>query len=156
MLQIRLPPEFRDRLIAGLQDAGPREIGGILMAEHTGVNDFTVRDLTVHRRGTWSSFVRTLADALLGLRAFFNRTQCSYTRYNYLGEWHSHPSFSTQPSETDDASMRAIVGDLSVGATFVVLVILKLDIGGALAASAHTYLPDGSKHESQLIQEASP
>jgi len=150
MLHIHLPPESRDRLVAALKDAGPREVGGILMAEHTGVNEFTVRDLTVHRRGTWTSFVRSLTEAVLGLRTFFNRTQRAYTRYNYLGEWHSHPSFSTQPSNTDDASMRAIVGDPSVGATFVVLVVLRLGDAGVLAASAHTYLTDGSKHESQL------
>jgi integrative and conjugative element protein (TIGR02256 family) len=150
VIHIRLPPELRDRLIAALFDAGLREIGGILMAEHTGTDEFTVRDLTVHRRGTWSSFVRTLTEAVFGLRRFFERTQRAYTRYNYLGEWHSHPSFSTQPSSTDDASMRAIVSDESVGATFAVLVIFKLNDNGALAASAHTYLPDGSKHESRL------
>lgn len=150
MIQIRLPPDLRERIIAALCDAGLREIGGILMAEHTGTDEFTVRDLTIHRRGTWISFIRTLTEAVLGLRRFFERTQGAYTRFNYLGEWHSHPSFSTQPSSTDDASMRAIVCDETVGANFAVLVILKLDANGALLGSAYTYLPDGTKHESRL------
>jgi len=120
------------------------------MAEHTGVNEFTVRDVTIHRRGTLASFVRHIAEAAAGLRHFFERTQRSYLRFNYLGEWHSHPLYSTQPSRQDDASMLEIVEDVAVGATFAVLLVVKLTSDGQLVGSAHTYLPDGRKHVSML------
>src|SRR4051794_16164575 len=125
MLHILLTPDVAHRLVAALRRAGSREIGGVLMAEHTGVNEFAVRDATIHRRGTLASFVRHIAEAALGLRHFFERTQRSYTRFNYLGEWHSHPLYSTQPSGQDDASMREIVEDATVGATFAVLLVVK-------------------------------
>jgi hypothetical protein len=46
--------------------------------------------------------------------------------------------------------MRDIATDPKVAANFVVLLILKLEASGALAASLHTYLPDGSKVASRL------
>jgi len=42
--------------------------------------------------------------------------------------------------------MREIVQDPKVGANFVALAVVKLDGAGSLLASAHAYLPDGSKH----------
>lgn len=150
MLTIALPPEIRQRIVAALAAAREREVGGVLMAEHTGANFFTVREITIHRRGALASFVRHLREAIGGIRLFFRTTGYEYTRFNYLGEWHSHPMFSTEPSSTDDASMREIVSDTAVGATFVVLLVLKLDSSMKLTGTAHTYLPDGSKHRSTL------
>jgi hypothetical protein len=84
---------------------------------------------------------------LLAKRSYY-RTQHDYTRFNYIGEWHSHPSFTPVPSRCDDNSMREIVQDPKVGANFVVLLIVKLHDGKELQASVHTYLPDGTKHAS--------
>lgn len=120
------------------------------MAEHVARDTFAVRSITVHRRGTLATFVRRIEDALAPLRQFFRRANQEYTRFNYLGEWHSHPSFAPVPSPCDDASMREIVQDARVGANFVVLLIVKLTGDGELDASVHTYLPDGSKHPSML------
>jgi hypothetical protein len=39
-----------------------------------------------------------------------------------------------------------IIQDHDVGANLVVLLIVKLNAVGQLLASAHTYLPDGSKY----------
>ena len=54
------------------------------------------------------------------------------------------------PSARDDGSMRQIVEDPKVGANFAVLLIVKLGEKGELIATAHTYLPDGSKHRSNV------
>jgi len=120
------------------------------MAEHVGHNEFEVKDLTIHRRGTVFNFVRAVEDAIGRLRAFFERAQHDYTRFNYIGEWHSHPSFAPFPSHRDDDSMKEIIQDPEVGANFVVLLIVKLEGQGELVASLHTYLPDGTKHTSVL------
>jgi [CysO sulfur-carrier protein]-S-L-cysteine hydrolase len=151
MITLILPRPVQDTIRAALLKAGRREIGGILMAEHVGPNVFEVKDLTVHRRGTVFNFVRVLEDALSRLRAFFERAEHDYTRFNYIGEWHSHPSFVPSPSPRDDASMREIVEDPKVGANFVVLLIVKLESPHEMASSVHTYLPDGTKHTSILV-----
>jgi integrative and conjugative element protein (TIGR02256 family) len=144
MLMLSLPPEVIRTITLALRKAGKREIGGVLMAEHIGPNKFVVRDLTVHRRGAIASFVRRIEDTLGRLRMFFERTNHDYTRFNYIGEWHSHPCFLAEPGETDHASMRQIIEDAKVGAHFVVLLVVKLNPGGQLVGSAHTYLPDGT------------
>jgi hypothetical protein len=145
MLTVILPPEVTAVIHAALRKAKHREIGGILMAEHIGHNKFEVRDLTVHRHGAFASFVRRIEDAVGRLRLFFDRSEHDYARFNYLGEWHSHPSFEPMPSMKDDTSMFQIVQDSEVGANFAVLLIVKLDLSGQLIGSAHTYLPNGTK-----------
>jgi [CysO sulfur-carrier protein]-S-L-cysteine hydrolase len=145
---------FSDRVIqimtAALRKAGKREIGGILMAEHMGPNQFEVKDLTVHRRGTIASFVRRIEEAVGRLRMFFERSNHDHTRFNYIGEWHSHPCFVAEASETDHASMRQIIEDPQVGANFVVLLVTKLNAKGQLIGSAHTYLPNGTRSRSEV------
>ncbi len=126
------------------------------MGEHVGHNQFAVRTLTVQGGGTFASFVRGMRAALHAVKEFLQRSNHEYTRFNYLGEWHSHPSFSVQPSSTDHRAMLDIVTNPTVGANFVVLLIFKLTSLGVLEGSAHTYLPDGSVLTSELLLEGTP
>lgn len=151
MLSLILPPEVVEIFLVALQKAGHHEVGGILMGEHVGLNEFKVTNVTVHRHGGIASFVRRLEDALGKLCLFFRQTEYDYQRFNYLGEWHSHPLFEPIPSKKDDVSMLEIVQDDSIGANFAVLLIVKLDSAGQIVCSAHTYLPDRRKVSSTII-----
>lgn len=150
MLTLILPREQHLALLEALNNAGKREVGGVLMGEHVGLNLFAVREVTVHRRGAFASFVRRIEDAIGRIRAFFQETDHDYSRFNYIGEWHSHPSFAPYPSKTDDQSMLQIVQDKEVGANFAVLLIVKLGSEGELVSTAHTYLPDGTRVLSEM------
>jgi len=154
MITLILRREMAERMRVALHRAGRREIGGVLMAEHTGPNQFEVLDLTIHGRGTIAYFVRKVEEAVTHLKSFFVRVNNDYVRFNYLGEWHSHPSFELEPSEKDDISIREIVEDRDVGANFVVLLIVKLAANGELLMRAYTYLPDGTKSESTVTVES--
>lgn len=145
MLTLILPTKQHDLIMAALRKAGQCEVGGILMGENAGNNVFIVREITIHRRGTFASFIRRIEDAISGLRAFFQETGYDYVRFNYIGEWHSHPSFEPYPSRKDDLSMLQIVKDETVGANFVALLITKLGPDREMISTVHTYLPDGSK-----------
>lgn len=101
--------------------------------------------------GAFASFVRRIEDAWAVLIRFFERTKRDYRRFNYIGEWHSHPAFEPVPSARDHQSMREIVLDASVAANFVVLMIVKLSPQGTLIGTVHTYLPDGSFQRSELV-----
>lgn len=46
--------------------------------------------------------------------------------------------------------MREIVGDATIGANFVVLLIVKLSPGGALLTSVDSYLPNGDRIPASL------
>lgn len=139
-MQLLIPPEITEKLIADLAKAGSREIGGILMGEHLAEGMFRLKDLTLQRRGgSFAYFTRVVRDIVDPLRKFFRATNYDYTRFNYLGEWHSHPSFIPEPSHTDHATMRDILSDPIVGANFVVLLIVKLGPHHTLEGSVTVY-----------------
>lgn len=57
---------------------------------------------------------------------FFDRTGQRYERFNYLGEWHSHPSFAVAPSVDDVRAMSAIVANPRTAIIFAALLTLRL------------------------------
>jgi hypothetical protein len=60
---------------------------------------------------------------------FFDRTQHQYKRFNYIGEWHSHPSFEVKPSPQDVETMVKLVTDPAFKGSFAILMIVRLDDG---------------------------
>lgn len=154
-MQILLPPEPVQRLSAALVRAGRREIGGILMGEHIGEGVFCVKDLTIQPYGgSFATFVRAVQDILAPLTQFFRTTNHDYTRFNYLGEWHSHPSFVPEPSSQDRATMRGIVDDPEVCPNFVVLMIVKLNDADQLEGSVTIFQPGGVEYAAELVVES--
>lgn len=152
MLRITVPTEVQARLVLALRNAGRRECGGVLMGEHVGQNHFAVRALEVQRPGAIAAFMRSVAGAARAIKAFCLSNGNDFRRFNYLGEWHTHPLFSVQPSSQDHQTMRDLATDVRVGANFVVLLIFRLK-DSVLEGSAHTYLPDGSVHLSEFDLE---
>lgn len=153
-MQLILPREIRQQLEAALSEAGRREIGGILMAEHVAENSFRVQSLTLQRRGgSFAAFLRAVESFLGPLRNFFRQTDYNYAKFNYIGEWHSHPSFVPAPSNTDHQTMLSIINDPQVGAFFVVLLIVKLSEKGEFVGTVTVYQPDVSAFRGDLILE---
>lgn len=138
-----------------LRQAGSRETGGILMGEHVGEDTFRVAEITVQRQpGTIATFVRALTGVAQALTRFFRRTNYEYTRFNYLGEWHSHPSFALEPSASDCRSMLEIVDDPDVGAHFAVLMIVRFN-GDELEGAPFIFRPGGHVTRAALdLEEA--
>src|SRR5689334_18972400 len=99
--------------------AGHREVGGILLAEHVAHDRFVAREATVASVGSFARFVRSIEHAWRRIGSFFERTGHDYRRFNYLGEWHSHPQFELYPSGPDDASMFEILAAPGSNARFV-------------------------------------
>jgi integrative and conjugative element protein (TIGR02256 family) len=126
-MQLLLPKSVVKLLVRELRKAGSREIGGLLMGEHVEAEIFRVASLTVQRSGgDFAGFVREPGDHEVQLKRFFKQTNNDYTRFNYLGEWHSHPSFRSLPSTTDLSTMQSIVEDGGMGVNFLVLLIPRL------------------------------
>ncbi|ROR18476.1 JAB domain-containing protein similar to deubiquitination enzymes [Comamonas sp. BIGb0124] len=140
MIEIQLTLECAAKLLRELRRAGTHEIGGILVAEHVANSIFRIVDLSVQRNG--GSFSRFSRDASLHkgfMRRFHNKTRHQYSRYNYLGEWHSHPSFPALPSSKDILTMCSLLTAPDQVANFLVLLIVKRSIAGKLEASAHAF-----------------
>jgi Prokaryotic homologs of the JAB domain len=110
------------------------------MGEHVDTNTFRVVEFTTQMQGgTVARFVRLLDGVIRPLRAFFKATKHEYVRFNYLGEWHSHPAFALEPSTTDQETMREIVEDPSVGARFALLLLVRLGSAGELQTRVVVY-----------------
>lgn len=137
---IILPPKIQSKLVSALKEAGNREIGGVLMGEHIADNTFRVFDLSIQtQKGSAFYFLRRLSSAIKSLKDFFSHTDHNYKKYNYLGEWHSHPDFPVVPSKKDISAMVDIIDDKNIGANFVVLIIVKLSDCSDLVASATVF-----------------
>jgi integrative and conjugative element protein (TIGR02256 family) len=139
-MQILLPPQVIKRLKRELRRAGNREIGGLLFGEHLRDELFRVVEISVQRSGgSQSCFIRNPKDHQAQLQEFFVRTGKNYSRFNYLGEWHSHPSFEPVPSLTDIQTMQSIVDDPGVGINFLVLLIAKLGSNKQIEMAASAF-----------------
>lgn len=153
-MQIRVPDAVARQLVDALTQAGVREVGGVMMGEHVGEDLFSVAEITVQRAGTVATFVRAIWDAVTSLKQFFAKKDHQYTRFNYLGEWHSHPSFQLHPSDRDSATMWGIVEDPEVGANFAVLLIVRMR-DCELDGRAFVYLPGKKMQPATLVLEGS-
>lgn len=154
-MKLLIPPEIKSQIIDALVKAGTREVGGILMGEHIGPDAFRVKELTIQRKGgTFAAFIRFVEEILAPLRAFFEANKHAYTRFNYLGEWHSHHSFALAPSRQDHVTMQEIVTDLQLGAHFVVLLLVKLKDRDQLEGSVTVYQPNKIPFHGIVLEEA--
>jgi len=139
-MQLQLPTDVLRRMRRHLLKSGSREIGGILMGEEVGDQEFQIVDFSVDTSsGTRAQFVRDSDQHDEALSAFFERTGGEYGRFNYLGEWHSHPSFSVHPSLQDMHAMQDLV-DGSGGVDFAVLFISRLRWYWRFECSAHLFV----------------
>jgi integrative and conjugative element protein (TIGR02256 family) len=126
-MRIHLAPEIEPRLRESLSRVGRREIGGMLFAEQLEPSRFCIVDFSLDlSSGTNTRFQRDPTLHRQELDRFFDRTGHDYQRFNYLGEWHSHPSFSVQPSAQDLLSMTDLVETVGSPISFAVLLIVRL------------------------------
>ncbi|WP_201787871.1 Mov34/MPN/PAD-1 family protein [Neobacillus mesonae] len=153
MIKVIIPTIIKQRLENELKKAGNREIGGIIMGEHIKDNTFRIYDITVQTQGgSWARFVRQLSNSVKNaFHHFFQKTHYQYTKYNYLGEWHSHPSFALTPSQNDVQTMLELVNDKNVGANFAILLIVKFDI--ELKGDITLFVPDYPILKGELLRE---
>jgi [CysO sulfur-carrier protein]-S-L-cysteine hydrolase len=151
-VKIIIPLIIKEQLVTALKNASDHETGGILMGEHIGIDEFRVKEITIQPDlGTFASFVRALSHALASLNKFFQKTKYNYAHFNYMGEWHSHPSFIPAPSSKDISTMIDSVNDKNVGANFLVLIILKLNTTGSIEGTATAFYPNLPSARCELI-----
>lgn len=139
---------FKRHLLRG----GSREIGGVLMGEYLKPGIFKVVDFSVdYGGGTIASFIRSINSALRVLNQFFDKTKHNYKKYNYLGEWHSHPSFSPYPSSKDIETCQRIVEDQDVGANFITLLIIRINNDNEIEGSVSVFRSQFQSEKGLLV-----
>lgn len=153
-MQIALPSSTRTKLCRELQRAGRRETGGLLLAEQ--LNDqgrFRVVDITVDPHGgEHAYFERKPEHHSQALQSFFAENSNDFGRFNYLGEWHSHPSFSVAPSLTDIKTMQDLVEEPG-SIDFAVLMIVRLRMFVMLEVGAYLFMRGHSPQRVEMIDD---
>lgn len=145
-MRLRLANDQLGKIVHALRRAGRSEIGGQLFGEQLAPSDFRINECTIQAtQGTHAHFTVDVANALRDAAAFFERTNHQYERFNYVGEWHSHPSFSVDASREDIDTMRALVHDAEFKGNFAVLMIVRMD-RAALRCAANVFsVQDGAR-----------
>jgi [CysO sulfur-carrier protein]-S-L-cysteine hydrolase len=155
MIEVHLASTCAARLQRELRRAGTNEIGGVLATERVGEKVFRIVDLSVqHKGGSYAAFSRDARLHHRFMRRFLDLTGHRYERFNYLGEWHSHPSFPALPSTRDVQMMYELLAAPDQKANFMVLLIVKLDVIGKLEASAHAFVRGLRPMRVPLVVEA--
>lgn len=140
MIRVLIADACLLRLKRELKLAGSREMGGVLAAENLGNGQFRILAMSFQRcGGSFASFVRDPLFHRRFMRRFMARTGNQPERFNYFGEWHSHPSFVPLPSGTDIMQMQQLIRARDQVANFLVLLIAKLNSSGVVEASAHAF-----------------
>lgn len=129
----------------GLERAGRREIGGVLFGEQLAEGDFRIIEATRQRFGGGGPerFQRRGFQARSNLKSLYKQYGGDPSRFNYLGEWHSHPSASCHPSARDELTMDQLLADQAGAVNFLVLIIVRLEASEVLEINAITYLTSG-------------
>lgn len=141
-----------------LKKGGNREIGGWMVAEQTAPGQFELVGLTVDLEvGTRDRFDSLPEPHSQQMDQILLENSARAGRIDYLGEWHSHPTFPPIPSEIDVASMTDMVENS--GPSFAVLVIVRLMSNALIQATITTFqrgkLPEaGQLMISDLLPQA--
>ena len=153
-MKLLLPDEIESRMKRELRAAGRREIGGVLLGELVGPGVFRVAEITVQRTGgTSSTLVRIPRLHAEAIQAFFRRTGHRYERFNYLGEWHSHPSYPTRPSASDLRAMEEILCNPAMAVNFAVLSIVKIPAAASFEISSYAFVPETRHAEIATVSD---
>jgi proteasome lid subunit RPN8/RPN11 len=152
-MHIEIADHVMGKLQRALKTAGPREIGGVLMGEQIALGHFRIVDLSIDSQsGGQFHFVRSPEAHAEALNAFFLETNHQYDRFNYLGEWHSHPDFSVSPSTQDIASMTDLV-EGERGIEFAVLLIVKLHWWRRMSCSCTLFCRSANPSLVDILEE---
>lgn len=156
-MKLRIPTKIAQQWITHLTKASSCEIGGILFGEQLAEGDFRIVEITTQaRKGCPSTFRRDHKNAISALNKFCSQYGNNHQRFNYLGEWHSHPNTEAMPSLIDQQTMLRILRDPNSIMYFLVLIITKLDQNDCLCLSATTYLRSGESIQCEIELEVNP
>lgn len=150
-MRVEFPKAVRARMRKALSRAGRREIGGVLMAEQIEAGRFRIVDFSVDAEvGGAAHFVRSVEHHHLALREFYESTGSDFSRFNYLGEWHSHPNHPPFPSAKDVMSMGSLVdGERDI--PFALLLIVRATWWRQMVMSATLFQQGRSPERAEIV-----
>lgn len=136
-ISVSLDDKSKKKIIDTLQKYSPNEIGGILIGNKVTEDNIIINDVSISNEiGNFNlaSFVRDTVNAQRLLNKHYKKT----TGF-YVGEWHSHPSFSLNPSGKDISTLKGIIHDKNYNVSFAILIIVKLNYENELESKGFLF-----------------
>ena len=154
-MKLKVPRLTIEAWVHDLTRAGSREIGGVLFGEQIKEGEFRIVDATRQHfgGGTKLRFRRRGVQARKQILALHDRFSGDAKRFNYLGEWHSHPNAPVVPSMRDEITMHQLLADQAGAINFLVLAIVRLTRSGAVEIGAQSYLSTGQTIACEIATE---
>lgn len=124
-LKLKVSSETIERLLACFQTHYPKEFGGVLMGSYSkDQKEAVIVDtiMPLKFKSTLKSFTPDTGE--------INQRLCDYAaeygqKFEYLGEWHTHPNGSGQYSSVDFGSMKKIASSEAVAVRNPLLLIIS-------------------------------
>ena len=157
-MRIRIEKRIIDGWVKDLKRAGPREIGGVLFGEQLDEGYFQVVEAPTQASGigTYGRFYRAGVQARKQTLSMHRSYDGPPERFNYLGEWHSHPNAPVVPSTLDEMTMTRLVADQKGEVNFLVLLVVRLSRMAVLEIGARAYLASGHTLPCEIEIETDP
>lgn len=157
-MKLRISEDLATAWKKDLLKAGNREIGGVLYGEQIAEGDFQLIHATRQRfgGGTKERFYRHGRPARKAIEELHDAHGGDAERFNYLGEWHSHPNAPAMPSLRDEVTMFQLLADQAGAVNFLVLLIVRLNSSGTLEIGAAAYLTSSHRLACTIIIERNP
>ncbi|AIS32352.1 hypothetical protein BRM9_1538 [Methanobacterium formicicum] len=135
--------EINDLIISNIQniciDARTNETGGILIGNYLDKNNAIIIEITGPSKDSKQSACK-FNSGINGLIKLLNN-KWNLGQY-YIGEWHSHPDSSPQPSKIDDMQMKKLSIDKALKCPEPILLIIGGNRDKGWELSVHVYTKD--------------
>jgi proteasome lid subunit RPN8/RPN11 len=122
-----IPKKIRNDIYEYVNKYSPNETKGALFAEKLDDETYKVEAVYFEKKVGTFAFVTLFNNERYKkfCANYFNKYKNQYEIHNYIGDWHSHPSFSCVPSLYDK---NEVIKDLkNSNANFLIQLIVKIE-----------------------------
>lgn len=139
-----------NRMINALKRAGLNETKGACFASKTSDDCYSIEDvfLSKEKGTTVFSNLKINYSYKCFEKRYFKKHKYDYVNHNYIGDWHSHPSFDCLPSNYD--KKEAFEELYNSNARFLIQLIVKL-IDNEITGRCFLYLKNSIAEECELV-----
>ncbi len=148
-MEIIIPKEITLRLIKQISKYSPLETKGALFAEDLGNDTFKIDEVYLEPKPGTTTFVKLYInhEYVTFQKNYHKLRNNNFSKYNYIGDWHSHPLFECYPSSYDVSEVEKDMKQSN--AIFLVQLILKV-FNGKLVGNAFYYSHEKSAKRIKL------
>lgn len=125
-MKIVIKKEVTSKIYETVQLAGINEIKGSCYAFHKDNDLFEIEETYISQQKGTFSFSNLIINCKYNLfeKRYYKKHRNNFKEHNYIGDWHSHPSFKLKPSNYDIEEVNSEL--INSNANFLIQIIVKI------------------------------